>query len=838
MSSDSSDYDDAPRPSFGRSFGSGFSSDDGDEGLKTNDLFSKQMRYRGVSFAQSKLSKYVNDDAESSDNPDRDMDAKVNGAMELSDIEMQEEAKESEMSTRIRTDFQSYAETEHGRDSVDTARSAGYKTSFLAARNKPSTKSRLGGSYGLGEKLLAKMGYVEGQGLGTDGRGIVNPIEQKLRPERLGLGGVKEKTKQAVREERRRAGMTTDITDDEQEVSKVRNRSEPKRTMRSKVTYKTIEEIEGLGLPVPSYWKNIIDMRGIETKVVEDMKDIVAMQVPDNEEAEKARMAELARRDLEMYANEWENLQSRRKHIDKEEERIRKLVDDETLNIDRLSQVMDIVKDIGELVLNISKSDPVYVGQYPPILEDISKRLEKLQFQYPNEVEHFKLDDVAIASTQHILRKIIMDWNPLSEPTYLKDYFTRWRTILRIDYHSEKRKFIETKLIATRRATLFESMLSEIWLPRVRSALYNDWNVYKPTDLIILLEEWKEILPHFIVSQLLEQVVLPRINLAVSNWDPRSSQVMSYVTPAPHLWIFPWMPYLGSHLKPIVSDIRRKYNLLMSNWDISHGTIDGLDEWREVFDRRDLEKMTEQHIYPKLVNVLRIGFQVNPSDQDVKPIQDVLKWRRYFRNSKFSYLIETEFFPKWLDILYMWLTSEPNYSEVNEWYKFWVSLFPRDLRVSPGVRKGFQVGRDLIKKASYLGTRAADELDSPVFEVSHGNNIKNSQSAEHFKETKEKEQTQSREYVQNTVGESTMKDVVEDFCMDNNLLFIPLRRAHEVLGHPLYRVTASASGRGGFMCYFEDEILWAQDKTSRGSDGEFEWEPIGVEEIGDLARKR
>ncbi|GER37087.1 zinc finger CCCH-type with G patch domain-containing protein [Striga asiatica] len=41
---------------------------------------------------------------------------------------------------------------------------------------------------GFGSKMLAKMGYVEGSGLGKDGQGMAKPIEVAQRPKSLGLG--------------------------------------------------------------------------------------------------------------------------------------------------------------------------------------------------------------------------------------------------------------------------------------------------------------------------------------------------------------------------------------------------------------------------------------------------------------------------------------------------------------------------------------------------------------------------------------------------------------------------------------------------------------------------
>jgi hypothetical protein len=41
---------------------------------------------------------------------------------------------------------------------------------------------------GVGLRILTKMGYEEGKGLGRQGQGIVNPIEVEERPRYLGLG--------------------------------------------------------------------------------------------------------------------------------------------------------------------------------------------------------------------------------------------------------------------------------------------------------------------------------------------------------------------------------------------------------------------------------------------------------------------------------------------------------------------------------------------------------------------------------------------------------------------------------------------------------------------------
>lgn len=42
-------------------------------------------------------------------------------------------------------------------------------------------------------------------------------------------------------------------------------------------------------------------------------------------------------------------------------------------------------------------------------------------------------------------------------------------------------------------------------------------------------------------------------------------------------------------------------------------------------------------------------------------------------------LLEKNFFPKWLQVLYTWLTHSPNYEEVTKWYTGWKAMLPPSL---------------------------------------------------------------------------------------------------------------------------------------------------------------
>ena len=135
--------------------------------------------------------------------------------------------------------------------------------------------SRIAGSFG--SRMLEKMGWAAGTGLGVEGAGIVTPIESKLRPQKMGIAfkGFKEKTEQSKREAKRRGENISDEEEDEK-TKKMRRKvreAEQKRSdiwkkpkkVKTKVEHKTYEQIvaeAGQESVVPGIGQ-IIDATGV-----------------------------------------------------------------------------------------------------------------------------------------------------------------------------------------------------------------------------------------------------------------------------------------------------------------------------------------------------------------------------------------------------------------------------------------------------------------------------------------------------------------------------------------------------------------------------------------------
>jgi len=75
------------------------------------------------------------------------------------------------------------------------------------------------------------------------------------------------------------------------------------------------------------------------------------------------------------------------------------------------------------------------------------------------------------------------------------------------------------------------------------------------------------------------------------------------------------------------------------------------------------------------------------------------------------------------------------------------------------------------------------------------------------------------------VQEIAFKDIVESWCAEQGLIMLPLREAHPQNGLPLFRLTASATGKGGVLVFMQGDVVWAQNRKARDI-----WEPMGLED--------
>lgn len=124
--------------------------------------------------------------------------------------------------------------------------------------------------------------------------------------------------------------------------------------------------------------------------------------------------------------------------------------------------------------------------------------------------------------------------------------------------------------------TPFESLLWNVWLPKVRTCINNDWSPKTPHPAVRLYEAWSTFLPPFIRDNLLDQLILPKVQKAVADWNPKEDG-----GPLKAI-VFPWLPHVGLRMEDLNGDALRKVKSLLRRWTVGDQVPTELPAWQEV----------------------------------------------------------------------------------------------------------------------------------------------------------------------------------------------------------------------------------------------------------------
>jgi tuftelin-interacting protein 11 len=691
--------------------------------------------------------------------------------------------------------------------------------------------SSVAGSFA--QRMMAKMGYKEGQGLGKEGQGRSGVIEVHLRPTRVGLGAVKEKSKQEKEEERRQAALRGQILEDSEEEERKRRRrkaktsgtdsgtSTPKRRLKTK--YQSLPELQRAapGLHIPDAFTPILDMTGPGQKLLTSTSGLLTPTTgtEPTELVEAKKLARRAQNDLSSFVEEWKNLEERKAWVEMELLQQQQAIDEQRDVTDQMVSVAEVVQGLAQTVKD---------GQWDPVITALEK-VEGLGVTGNEE-----LSNIAVAAVHPFFRQAVEGWQPLEDPklnAVASNGFAPALYSIRELLGMGSKRANGNALVSqshfsngsthvrSHKSTPYESMMYTVWFPKVRSAITNSWDVYDPTPLQGLLEAWHGLIPSFIHSQILDKLIVPKLDEAIAAWNPKKKRSAS----PPHLWLFPWLQFLaGHHVDPksssgLVSDVKRKFRHLIDAWDFRRGVIPGLQQWRSVL-RPDGHSdqwtpLIQNHVLPNLATYLRANFQVAPQDQEPFMIylNNTLLWKDILGARDMGQLLVDIMFPMWHNVLHQWLTLDGvNYLEIRDWFDFWRSIIPADINAVLAVKAEWQKGNNMINLALDLGPNAKSRLPPP---------IEPSRSSDHVAREPPKSASPVKPVPE--IAEITFRHQVEDWCVTNDLQFIPDKSTLEANG-PVYRVTAAPIGKGGVLIYLHGDNIYAQIK--RG-----EWTPLGKE---------
>jgi len=546
-------------------------------------------------------------------------------------------------------------------------------------------------------------------------------------------------------------------------------------------------------------------------------------------------MADISTTDLEHLARRQKADHVRHQVLEKEGTRIQRLVNQDEENLERLLKVMALSEQCAQISNEIRQSSSDTTGE---VVVEMQEELLEKAFQEPfdlfsglyfEEYQTYELDQVVIASIQDSFKRLYKDWDVLAKPTLGAGTFRKWLKLLRTSRvtYNHNQGMIDSrddmpsyggKHQQIERMTAYESLLNHQWLPKVRSAINNYWNPRDCDPVIELLEAWAPpLLPAFIQDNIITQLIMPKLSKEVEKWSPGDSLML-------HTWIHPWLPIIGEARleQELFGDIRRKLASGLTAWNVLDPSgLHVLEPWRGVFDPSDMELLLLKSVLPKLVEGLQ-HFEINPRDQKIEILQAVLPWHVFFPSTTFSSLLVNEFFPKWHQVLYLWLThpSTTDLDQVSQWYQWWKSLFPAQVLQDSAVSTGFRRGLDMINQFM-AGLKIMPPADLAQAQDQAGGANGNGPSSNPLA------RLQTKKHLVQSVS---FKDLVQDYATQNSLLFVLTKQTHERSGRPLYRLGGNSTGTaGGILVHMTDEVAFVK-MADTGV-----WMPTGLEELMVLA---
>ncbi|XP_022103603.1 tuftelin-interacting protein 11-like isoform X2 [Acanthaster planci] len=672
---------------------------------------------------------------------------------------------------------------------------------------------------GFGEKLLLQMGYIPGKGLGKANQGIVRPVQATKHKGKGAVGS--NATPQYVG---RRGGQEPEAADSEEEED-AQFREELARwkkggeaaKKKTKYVYRTVEEVKKSGHlkkrkkadPAASGVK-VIDMTGPEQRVMSGYSHLgkqhdkpserlevegpegkkSAFEMPELEHNLQL-LVEMAEQQIIQHDRQLHHEEDMVVNLQHEQGKLRAVLNQEERQISQLEKIMGIVEQCE------ARSKP---GCPDPLsLDDCEEIFKTLQSDYREEYRAFELSQLAAVIVLPLIKEELRSWNALRDSNKHVDLFKRWKGLLDMD----DSRFL---LPNGKTMTVYERLAWDIWMPQFRRAISN-WNMRECDPIIELLENWLPLLPQWLLNNILDQLIYPRLQETVDEWNP-----VADVVPI-HAWLHPWLPLMGDKLEPLYIPIRQKLAKALTNWhpsDTSAKTI--LMPWRRVFSRGTLEAFLVRNIVPKLAVCLQ-EFVINPYDQHLEPYRWVVDWEELLPTPTLASLFEKHFLPKWLQVLCSWLGNNPDYEEVSEWYLGWKGLLPERIREEPAVKAYLKDALDVMNQA-VSGAHPVRDADNMAY-VSSLRRQREATSSSRW----EPEPMARQSSAPTITVPTNFRDLVEKKASENNIVFLPTNRRHE--GKNVYVL-------GPLNIYIERSVVYVHQGHV--------WTPMGLQTAIELAQ--
>ncbi|XP_063992743.1 tuftelin-interacting protein 11 [Diachasmimorpha longicaudata] len=671
--------------------------------------------------------------------------------------------------------------------------------------NPALMKSGVGGwerhTKGIGAKLLLKMGFEPGKGLGKKLQGISAPVEAHLRRGRGAIGAYGPEKKVKLSEKPK------DEDEEEEKQFKVKlsqwRKTDTAATKKKiRYCYRSVDQVLEDGKLRPNIKSTgaaggelsrvkVIDMTGPEQRILSGYHAISGQKRPDESLPEPDKrspvnfslpelqhnlnlLVDMCEQDIIQNDRRTRHLGDRVVALEAEKKSIAKVVSHHEKLIDTLESVCAIVDRLMDKSEDLS-------------LKETAEAFKRLQDRYYEEYKIYDMGELASSFVGSKVKDYLSTWNPLVDPKLPVSLMKEWKDILETG---------TSTLQVKDGMHPYDQLVWNAWMPSMRGAV-QQWACRQPDPLIELIECWMPLLPPWILENILDLLVLPKLTLEVEEWNPLTDTVRI------HTWIHPWLPLMGNRMDTLIYPIiRRKLGSALGAWHPSDRSARlMLQPWAEVFSKGDMEAFLVKNIVPKLQIALS-EFVINPHQQHLDHWNWVYEWATLLPPHTMVGLLDKFFFPKWLQVLALWLNHSPNYDQITHWYMGWKNMLSEKLLAEPLVKDHFKKALDMMNRA--VSTPQGHQPGA-MEQVSYLTSLERTQpTMTQIPATAQPRIERLAEAVR-TASQipQGFKDLVQKRCEERGILFMPIpnryREAKQV--YKVGNIQAYIDGNVLFVCH-------------------------------------
>ncbi|XP_046912846.2 septin interacting protein 1 [Dermatophagoides farinae] len=718
------------------------------------------------------------------------------------------------------------------------------------SKKKPSRFSGLGSSSnnadaefgqwemytkGVGSKLLQKMGYQPGKGLGKNLQGIIEPIEAKKRPGTgsIGLYGP-ETTAKILRKganddddkKQKKDQDETELSTNEKEWK--RNDGTKKKIKTIKVYEKSTDDIirdsitKSWTNPTADYLNNmkIIDMTGPQQQILSGLTKLhqskpakpkddyhvtkfnTRFDIPELRNNVE-RLIMLTEKNLVKRKREYDRNSNQMDNLNEERDRLNQLAIVYQRQLKSIQVIETFVESLEEMKHELSFEKGL--EKFENFFTTFSAKDESNIDEQKRLLRSLKFDTLLRSIFGPIIRRELRTWHPF-------DNFA-------IDYsgHFDRLRRLMSK------SKTFEIILWQHWTPIVSRAIQQISLKLQFESIIAFLEKWQKILPKWLYEYFIANNLLPKMRSEVDEWNPLTDTISI------HSWIHPWLPVLLTTTKttntsenelnflfePIYEIIRSKLANALKNWhpsDCSARLI--LEPWKNVFTESSMQSFLEMNIVPKLEQSMQ-QMQINPNQQSLNEWNWTIQWSSLLSTNTIVSILEHTFFPKWLNVLYVWLNSGvANFQEISSWYQGWKTLMGNDL-INHIIVKEF-LRKALIMMDHAVNLETGLKSFTSYYDPNVGITVNQQQPAT----------TTTTTMMQPPVPPSIVEDkinfrqMIEIKAAEYGILFMPMANRFEN-GHQIFKF-------GSSFIYIDNQVIF-QNRVQ--SNGHRLWIPVSLSDL-------